>query len=471
MAVTAPEDLVAPADTGRATSQALVRTTASTGGPRTDEASVPGQGQATVRRTTLLDLPDELLARIYQFLRATRLQAIPLVGHLDCLFVNKRVWRLDFAVWMEVIDLEGNVDLFLPQLLTIRSQQNTVRDLTLDVHPGNLRLVANAVANLPALSQISITIQDGESVPSKTGAFCLETLSKCSSLTNISLCGFDDVYSADCSNLSFFSPSLRNVSLDLETGLTTFILRRCPGLRNAVIYCNGADIPAIPWDTVEELEVSFLKWRGYMSYTVNAQLKGTLFRTNPPRSSLRSLHLHIVCETSAPAETKLSARGIVSDILSVIASSDVSTVKITQARESEWPVLGGHVAMQNVKTLILDAVGWDDGEEDDSWSSLVRFLSHFPALVRLSISHPTYRKIMEPFDDPACMVDEFQSRLDPPRLFTDFSPLAALLAYTRTLPVLDFRLPARYSSGLELRATRARRDQDFTIERVLVIQV
>lgn len=196
---------------------------------------------------------------------------------LDCLLINKRLFRLGFPVCGAYVNLEDDLEIYLPQLLTNNQQRDCVRTLSLTVwDKHDVGLAAIAVATLPALVDISIDALHLD-VPSRDAVVLLRTLSRCASLAKVSLYGFEDVQPADCSDLSAFSPSLRHIVLHLSANLTAFLLQRFPTVRTVSINSASATVPAIPWDTVVELHVSFSCWRERMSNSVKRQLKHSLY--------------------------------------------------------------------------------------------------------------------------------------------------------------------------------------------------
>jgi hypothetical protein len=102
---------------------------------------------------------------------------------------------------------------------------------------------------------------------------------------------------------------------------------------------------------------------------------------------------------------------------------------------------------------------------------MIRFLSHFPVLLRLNVAASAYRQITLSEDGGPCSMNEFTLRLQPSRLFADFAPLAALLSFTRTTSVLNLRVPAGFLNSGELRATRATCDEEFSVERWTVTKL
>lgn len=101
------------------------------------------------------------------------------------------------------------------------------------------------------------------------------------------------------------------------------------------------------------------------------------------------------------------------------------------------------------------------------WPSLARFLSHFPSIVRLILDFTAYEAVMYTTSYPRKPIstEELASRLEPQRLAAEQPLLAKLLAYLRSTSVTQLYIRATWFRGLELRATRATRDIDFSFER------
>ncbi|KAJ8292982.1 hypothetical protein OF846_003703 [Rhodotorula toruloides] len=470
MAVTAAQDSLVTSDTGRATSQALIRTTAPTGPARTDEATAQGQAQAARRPTNLLDLPDEVLEQI--LLWSTNFWKTPTAGRIDYLLVNKRIWRIGFAVRMSRLCIERKPDVHLRQLSANQQQSAVVRALRVEVSGELLPLMTVAVANLPLLSEVFLSLDVVDDVEGdhqrRAAALCLKTLTQRSSLTEIGTFSFEGLRSEDFSDLPNFPPSLHRLDLQLSDDLTELFLRRCASLQTLSVSYWSSVGTANVWDAAANLHVTFRHWYEFMADLVESQLQQSLLLTNSQRSPLRSLSLHIDPNYHDTSDrTARSAQDMAATIITYAASSAISGLEVIQASGASWPTLGDDVSLPNVKILQLVVDGMGDTHEAEGWPSLARFLSHFPSLIRLVIDITAYESVMYTTSIPhkPISMKKLAARLEPQRLAAEQPLLAQLLVFLRSTSVLQLYIRRTWLRGHELRATRATRDDDFSFER------
>ncbi|BGP26407.1 hypothetical protein JCM10295v2_005360 [Rhodotorula toruloides] len=88
------------------------------------------------RSTSFLDLPEEVLEQI--LLWSIDFWKVPTAGGYEHLLVNKRIWRIGFALHLSRLCIERKTDINLLQLFANQRQSAVVRTLEVETFAEDL---------------------------------------------------------------------------------------------------------------------------------------------------------------------------------------------------------------------------------------------------------------------------------------------------------------------------------------------
>ncbi|BGP17972.1 hypothetical protein JCM10213_003979 [Rhodosporidiobolus nylandii] len=417
------------------------------GGRRTAE-------EASRTPPSLLDLPDELLEKVFRLLYASLLPedlsdtpnglAVP-VSHI---LVTKRIHRVALPIWLSAMcgGTESSLAALLANLSEDRAKAVHVRQLKVCL-PKVSSLTSHAISTLSNLSSLSISFTDNNYLPPS-----FVRMLRC--LVNLRHLDIAD-YPAGPLDLDIARdvPSLRVLSvlgLDISSQVFKGRLDSLSHLILRTTMPDGLDRvwPSVPHLTLAPEDGDYDDAGDFLSLLEHAT-------TSDPSPFLRTRRVSFKARTTrlVSNDTRLFTCTHLHASLELLRSSPVEHLDLFFVDSLDWAVYPA--AFPSLRFLTLD--GSCKLYEEANLTYLPSLFTLFPSLESLHLRG---------FAFSPTAGESASLSLTPPHAVPfalRFPFLAAMLSYLASMGLLNFR--CRTGDGRrELRWTRPKREEDFECE-------
>ncbi|GAA5912779.1 hypothetical protein JCM6882_000421 [Rhodosporidiobolus microsporus] len=423
-------------------------------GASTAGEGVDGAGQASPP-TSLLDLPDELLASIFdQVWQSLRPKEdddhVGILVPLEHVLVNKRIFAVARPLWFRHLttpDDYDDHDSFLSSLLKRRELHPVIQSLHTE-HPWHFPVLHSTIigllSNLSSLT-ISFDCAAGDNDASDFIPTCFtDTLKSLDNLRHLRILCFPGVEDDDF-KLAHCLPSLRDLDVEGQLAAENLLSDGAPHLEGLTLWTEDvAEVP-VPWKTLKRLT---LKPREDVVDEPDEVLHA--LKTALP---IQRLVLDFPATRRVGDVTHLFHRPHLYKLLELLQQSHLERLDLTHVDELEWD--GTDVQLPSLKVLSLK--GNLRVYEKKNLVSLQHFLSMFPSLTTLLIEGFSF----SPSTTPQT-VDTF-AHLPAVSLAAKHPHLFSFLFILRSSAVLEFCLRG-VGETREVRWTRSEEAQEFARE-------
>ncbi|GAA5898262.1 hypothetical protein JCM6882_000113 [Rhodosporidiobolus microsporus] len=418
-------------------------------------ASTASEGVKASPPTSLLDLPDELLASIFdqvwQSLRPEEENTrVGILVPLDHILVNKRIFAAARPLWFRHLttpDEHEEHDLFLSNFLKRRDLHPLVHSLRTE-HPWHFPALHSTVIGV--LSNLSsLVISFGCSTGDNDGTDYIpvsftDTLKTLDNLRTLRMLTFPDIED-NTFNLARYLPVLRHLDVQGESVAESLLADGAPHLE--AFTMRGNYIPPLPWASLKRLTLependNMANPREFLE---------DLEASTRERLSLYHLALAFPSTRRLEDADRFCQRDL-STMLELLQKSHLGRFDLTHVDELEWDTID--IRIPSLKVLSLN--GSLRVHEKSNLASLQAFLSMFPSLTTLLIEGFTFSPLALPQTADTFPLPAVSLAVKLPHLFS-------LLFLLRSTSVLEFR-PKGTGKTREVRWTRNEGTEEFARE-------
>ncbi|BGP49801.1 hypothetical protein JCM10450v2_005706 [Rhodotorula kratochvilovae] len=403
---------------------------------RTDEARTgeDGKGEAgaaaqdSTPRLSLLDLPDELIARIYDQVQASLVYEVgrSLLCMVQTLAVSKRVYRIGLPIYLRDLFAYNfaSVDTICTAIIERADVRHAAESLSYVFCSIMPRMQLAALARLQHLVVLELHFSRGKAVPREA----TELLRRLPGLEDLSMMAFEPLED-DEFLLAEACPGLRTLHLRGEGYFESFARRDIPLLHRLAIHVDEDAIAQLP-SPLPPARILQFEAAGNAVYDpsnyVQALLDVLMGLIRDP-AAIRSMHkFELDCRPEDEDVWVVRAPGVpLADLvphLSILASGNLEVLDIHELAAVEWPE-----EATSIRFLTL--------------ACYVRTVPNIPHRSRklAKVLHRNQNAVERALRDP---------------------PVAALLIFLRTTSVLQLSYGSIDESG-EMRWWRSSVDEDF----------
>ncbi|BGP10006.1 hypothetical protein JCM10049v2_005889 [Rhodotorula toruloides] len=420
---------------------------ASTSGDH-DEAIASGQ-----HRTSLLDLSDELLHRIFAEVLALENAPVHEDDRFGRIRVNKRIWRIGLPIWTRFLRIASYSVASSDRNLAILAQDerlhDSVRQVALSMNSdGPRRLGLIVVARLPHLADLCLQMM-GDVFEHPVDVY-LDIIGDMPSLARFRFEADGEIVVR--ARRSTFR-ALRCLDVFGGSVAQSILEARGMGLvKLRVTLFSDSAVPVIPWASLASFCLAGSIANEQAAWRLLAPLKELHTRGKLGSVGLTTLAVDLTDTGKSTAIVFIAA------VFSLIDQTALKHIDLATSKDFSWMSLKeAGVVIATVQSLRFDGPSNDGLSDVDHWSQLARLLSFFPNLIRLEVTRSTFNSF------PAFQGMVNPAALTPPYVAEHFPVLSAILQYLRYRAPFRALVISRYDQ--EIRATRAGPDDDFKLER------
>ncbi|GAA5898297.1 hypothetical protein JCM6882_000123 [Rhodosporidiobolus microsporus] len=422
--------------------------------------STAGEGVESSRLasppTSLLDLPDELLAsvfdQVWESLRPKQNdERVGILVPLSHILVNKRIFAVARPLWFRHLttpDDYDDHDRFLSNLLRRRDLHPLVHSLHTEYPDQFPALHSSVIGLLSNLSSLFISFEnsagDNDAVDYLPTCLTdmLRTLNKLQRLRVIAWAGLENEDFHVVRNLN----SLQHLDIDGLDMPPDLLSGGASQL--TMLTIRSSILPVVPWASLKRLALRPYAGEIYAP----DQLIESLEAVGQNQLPLQHLVLAFSGTFETDEESFAFHRGRFAKILELLQQAHLERLDLADVYELKWEA--AVIRVPSLKVLSLKGVLLIHGKND--LAHLNNFLSMFPCLRALHLEGFTFTP------GPARAASALSS-LSPVSLAIEFPHLFSLLFLLRSTKVLEFRLRG-YGEAREVRWTRNEETEEFARE-------